>query len=130
MSSGDSIKVRKLGQYVLKKKLGGGSVGTVWLSHHPGLDIPVTVKVLDPDLAEEDEEYVERFMQEGKLASKISQRNLVRIYDAGKTATNEHFIVMEYLQGKDALQLLEEKGKLFQRFPPGPWERKTNFSLP
>lgn len=112
MNSNESIKLRKIGQYVLKERLGKGSVGEVWLSHHPGLNISVAVKILDPELAEEDEEYVERFMQEGQLASRISQRNLVRIYDAGKTAQGEYFIVMEYIEGKDALQLLDEKGSL------------------
>ena len=37
----DSIKVCKIGKYILQRQIGQGSMGTIWLSHHMGLDIPV-----------------------------------------------------------------------------------------
>ena len=45
MASG-TIPVRKIDKYLLLKQLGAGAMGSVWLSHHTGLDIPVAIKIL------------------------------------------------------------------------------------
>ena len=108
---GESIKVRKLGKYILKEKLGEGSMGSVWLSYHTGLSIPVAIKLLNMDLAEEDPDFLNRFMQEGRLAGQLNHKNIVRIYDAGIEGNNA-YIVMEFIEGCDTLELLEARGAL------------------
>ena len=108
---GESIKVQKIGRYILQEKLGEGSMGSVWLSFHTGLNLPVAIKLLNMDLANEDQEYLTRFMQEGRLAGQLNHKNIVRIYDAG-TEGNHAFIVMEYIEGCDTLELLEARGAL------------------
>ena len=108
---GESIKVRKIGQYILKKKLGEGSMGSVWLSHHSGLNLPVAIKLLNMQLAEEDPDFLNRFMQEGRLAGQLNHKNIIRIYDAG-IHENSAFIVMEYIEGCDTLELLKTRGAL------------------
>lgn len=105
----ESIKVRKIGKYILKEKLGEGSMGSVWLSHHSGLNLPVAVKLLDMELAAEDPDFLNRFMQEGRLAGQLNHKNIVRIYDAGMEG-NSAFIAMEYIEGCDTLELLEDRG--------------------
>ncbi|MCM8542487.1 MAG: protein kinase [Lentisphaeraceae bacterium] len=107
----ESIKVRKIGKYILKEKLGEGSMGTVWLSHHSGLNLPVAIKLLDMQLAEDDPDFLNRFMQEGRLAGQLNHKNIVRIYDAGMEG-NAAFIAMEYIEGCDTLELLEARGAL------------------
>lgn len=107
--SNDSIKVRKVGKYILQKELGRGSVGTVWLSFHSGLGIPVAVKILKPHLIEEDPEFLERFIQEGRLAVSLHHKNIVRIFDAGK-AGESYYLVMELLEGNDALHIIQHEG--------------------
>ena len=96
--SNESIKVRKVGKYILQKELGKGSVGNVWLSFHSGLGIPVAVKILKPHLIEEDPEFLDRFIQEGRLAVSLHHKNIVRIFDAGK-AGESYYLVMELLEG-------------------------------
>ena len=108
---GESIKIRKVGKYFLTKKLGAGTMGSVWLSSHAGLNIPVAVKLLNMDLAAEDQDYLNRFMQEGRLAGQLNHKNIVRIYDAGKEG-NCAYLVMEYIEGCDTLELLESRGAL------------------
>ena len=108
---GESIKVKKLGKYILKEKLGEGSMGSVWLSYHTGLSIPVAIKLLNMDLAEEDPDFLNRFMQEGRLAGQLNHKNIVRIYDAGIEGKNA-YIVMEFIEGCDTLELLESRGAL------------------
>ena len=107
--SNESIKVRKVGKYILQKELGKGSVGNVWLSFHSGLGIPVAVKILKPHLIEEDPEFLDRFIQEGRLAVSLHHKNIVRIFDAGK-AGESYYLVMELLEGKDALHLIQTEG--------------------
>lgn len=108
---GESIKVKKLGKYILKEKLGEGSMGSVWLSYHTGLSIPVAIKLLNMDLAAEDPDFLNRFMQEGRLAGQLNHKNIVRIYDAGIEGKNA-YIVMEFIEGCDTLELLESRGAL------------------
>ncbi|MCM8536657.1 MAG: serine/threonine protein kinase [Lentisphaeraceae bacterium] len=109
--SKDSIKVRKIGKYILQRQIGYGSMGTVWYSHHMGLDLPVAVKLLKGTLVNEDPEYVERFIQEGNLAGKVNHKNIVRIYDAGNQG-NTYYMVMEYINGGNILELIGECGQI------------------
>ncbi|MCM8529917.1 MAG: serine/threonine protein kinase [Lentisphaeraceae bacterium] len=111
MQSNDSIKVRKIGKYILQRQIGQGSMGTVWLSHHMGLDVSVAVKLLKSSLVEEDPEYVERFIQEGNLAATVNHKNVVRIYDAGHQGKT-YYMVMEYVDGGNILELISEVGRL------------------
>jgi len=107
----ETINVQKIGRYILQQKLGEGSMGSVWLSFHTGLNIPVAIKLLNTELASEDPEYLSRFMQEGRLAGQLNHKNIVRIFDAGKEGKFA-YIVMEYIEGCDTLELLEARGAL------------------
>src|SRR5262245_13596929 len=69
LSAGDSI-----GIYEIVSVLGVGGMGSVYLAYDPRLGRKVALKVLPPDLIE-DEERVRRFRQEARAASKISHPN-------------------------------------------------------
>jgi len=103
--------IQQVGKYVLESELGKGAMGSVWLSRHPGLDIPVAVKILDPGLAAEDPDYMHRFVKEGKIAASINHQNIVRIIDAGQDGS-VFYLVMELIDGADAKQLVEHRGAL------------------
>ena len=80
-------------------------MGEVWLSHHPGLDIPVAVKILKTN--NENSKY--RFIQEGKLAASINHHNIVRVFDAGSEGS-DFYLVMEYIEGEDFKVFSQKKG--------------------
>ena len=101
----------QVGKYICERKLGSGAMGTVWLSYHTGLDMPVAVKILDPTLAEKDPDYSERFVKEGKLAASISHQNIIRVFDAGNDGAT-YYLVMEYIEGVDAKEMLEQRGEM------------------
>ena len=63
------------------------------------------------DLAAEDPDFLNRFMKEGQLAGQLNHKNIVRIYDAGMEG-NRAFIAMEFIEGCDTLELLENRGAL------------------
>jgi serine/threonine-protein kinase len=86
--------------------LGVGGMGVVLAAHHLHLDKRVALKLLLPQFAR-DAEIVERFIREGRAASKIHGENVVRVLDVGKLDTGETYMIMEYLDGEDLETRLE-----------------------
>ena len=102
-----SLKVCK---YELMQLLGAGGMGEVWKSHHPGLDIPVAVKILKPDLIGKSINFRNRFILEGKLAASINHPNIIRVYDAGNDG-DKYFLVMEFIEGINYNQVFKQKSE-------------------
>src|SRR5439155_12415145 len=99
-----------MGGYHIERLLGRGGMGRVYLAEDARLGRKVALKLLDPDLAE-DERFRERFARESRLAASLDHPNVVPIYEAG-----EHegvlFIAMRYVEGTDLARLIEEQGAL------------------
>ncbi len=96
----------KLGKFEVKKILGSGGMGDVFLGRHPTLDIPIAIKTIKGVHAQK-RVFVDRFIREAKLATKINHQNAVRIYDVDQD-DDIHFIVQEYVDGNDLQKVLEE----------------------
>ena len=94
------------GRYRVERTLGRGGMAVVYLAHDEELHRLVAVKVLAEHLAG-DANFRARFLQESKLASRLSHPNVVQMYDAGETEGSP-FIVMEYVPG----DTLAQRGKL------------------
>jgi serine/threonine protein kinase len=94
------------GRYRVERTLGQGGMAVVYLAHDEELHRLVAVKVLAEHLAA-DANFRARFLQESKLASRLSHPNVVQVYDAGETEGSP-FIVMEYVGG----DTLAQRGKL------------------
>jgi len=92
--------------YTLEKKLGQGAMGSVWLSKHPGLGVPVAIKILKTQLVVNDIDFLHRFIKEGRLAASIDSIHMVRVYDAG-TQHDLNYLVLEYVDGTDMDQRLK-----------------------
>lgn len=104
------------GKYRLERPLGRGGMASVWLARHTLLETPFAVKILDPSVAEKDPRYVERFMREARLASRIHHPHLVGVYDVGKEPTTGlYYLVMEYVPGGNVAQLLAKEGPLAEQ---------------
>ena len=73
-------------------------------------DRDVAVKVLRGDL-ENDEKFIRRFQREAKSVSDLSHPNIVEVYDVGEE-DGQHYIVMEYIDGKTLKQLVQKRGAL------------------
>ena len=84
-------------------------MGAVYKAEDRELNRFVALKVIRPELAS-DPSMLQRFKQEILLASKISNRNVIRIYDLGE-ADGIKFITMEFIEGKDLRALIREKKK-------------------
>ena len=63
-------------KYTVEKQLGQGGMGSVYLVRHNVLDSQFALKILSSDVASKNKQFVDRFIREAKLASKIRHPNL------------------------------------------------------
>ncbi len=90
--------------------LGEGGMGAVYKARDVELGRLVALKVIRPDLAR-NRAILDRFKQELILATQVTHRNVVRIYDLGE-AEGIKFITMEYVEGEDLAAVLRQRTKL------------------
>ncbi len=98
------------GRYEILELLGQGGMGAVYKAADREVDRIVAVKVIRPEMAS-NPEILARFKQELLLSSKVTDRNVIRIYDLGE-AQGVKFITMEYMEGENLHKILKERGKL------------------
>jgi serine/threonine protein kinase len=92
-------------RYELRKEIGSGGMGEVWLAHDRELDRAVALKFQGPRGDQV------RFEREAHAAAGLSHPNIVRIYDYG-TAEGRPYLVLEHLPGGTLANRLESKGPL------------------
>ena len=71
-----------LGPCVLYSKVGQGGFGAVYRARHLRFDIEVGVKCMLEELSAGDDQFVLRFEREARLAARVNDPNLVRVFDA------------------------------------------------
>ena len=87
---------RYIGKYHVKRELGRGGMGTVYLAEQPGLGREVAIKQL---LQTADPLALRRFLQEAQVMARASHPNLVQVHDIELMGT-ENYIVLEFVRGK------------------------------
>ena len=97
-------------KYQIECEIGKGGMATVYKAVQINLNRTVAIKVVHQNLVY-DEEFLQRFHREAQLAASLTHNNIVHIYDEG-SANNIHYMIMEYLEGKDLNSKIREKGKL------------------
>ncbi len=98
--------------YKLIKKLGKGSMGTVFQAQQLSLDRLVAIKVLAPFL-QKNRKFVARFEKEAKILARLNHPNIVQCIDVGESSSL-CYIVMEYCDGPTVLDLIKRGGILAQ----------------
>jgi serine/threonine protein kinase len=88
----------KVGRYRMERRLGAGSFATVWLGHDDELDVPVAVKVLAENWADNDD-VRSRFLAEARIMRRIRDPRLVQVYDIGTLEDGRPYFVMDYIDG-------------------------------
>jgi YVTN family beta-propeller protein len=96
--------------YRLEDLLGRGGMGAVYRAEDLRLGRKVALKVLAPELAE-NERFRERFLRESQLAASLDHPHIVPIYAAGE-ADGQLYLAMRYVEGYDLRQLLAREGPL------------------
>jgi len=98
-------------RYRLSEVLGRGGAGEVYLAEDLSERQPCAVKVLNPELAN-DEESLRRFLREGKHAALVADEHAVHFHEAGHDPVAGPYLVMEYVVGEDLGTLYNRRGVL------------------
>src|SRR3954453_4364902 len=96
--------------YRIESLIGRGGMAVVYRAEDTRLGRKVALKLLSPQLAD-NEEFRQRFIRESRLAASLDHPNIVPIYEAGE-ADGQLFIAMRYVVGSDLKGLLTEGGPL------------------
>lgn len=103
-------RVHQLGDYELKKELGQGGMGKVFLARQISLDRLVAIKTLSKELSKK-EGFVTRFEREAKSMARIDHPNVVKIYTVD-AFQGIHFAAIEYIDGPSIQKWLDENGRM------------------
>ncbi len=104
----EEAPVKKLGKYLIEKKLGQGGMGAVYLGRDSELRRLVAIKVLPRDKAS-NPTLVRRFKAEAQAAAQLRHDNIVAVYDSDE-AGGYLFIAMEYVDGHDLHEMISRRG--------------------
>jgi eukaryotic-like serine/threonine-protein kinase len=99
------------GKYRIEKVLGAGGMGYVVAALHEQLGKRVAVKLLAPELCE-NEDSVTRFLREARAAVQIHSEHVARVIDVGEATNGSPYMVMEFLSGHDLSEELDLPGQL------------------
>ncbi len=103
----------RIASYLLEQRIGQGGMAVVFRAHDERLDRTVALKILAPDLAE-DEVFRQRFIRESRAAAATDDPHIIPVFEAGE-ASGALFIAMRFVRGGDVRSLLGRLGPL----PPG-----------
>jgi serine/threonine protein kinase len=96
--------------YRIERQLGRGGMGVVYLAEQVRLRRWVALKLIVPELAE-DEEFRRRFERESQMAASLDHPNVIPVYEAGE-ADGTLFISMRYVEGSDLRALIRSGGPM------------------
>jgi eukaryotic-like serine/threonine-protein kinase len=99
------------GKYRVEQVLGAGGMGYVVAALHEQLGQRVAVKLLVPELCE-NQDSVTRFLREARAAVRIQSEHVARVLDVGELTNGSPYMVMEFLSGRDLADELDLPGQL------------------
>ncbi len=94
-------------RYTVKRRLGQGGMGAVYLVLDSELDRDVALKVIRQEIAG-NPEILERFKREIQLSSVVTHKNVLRVYDLGESGGIK-FLTMQYVEGENLSALLRRE---------------------
>ena len=99
------------GDFLLKRRIGKGGMGEVWLAEQKAMARLAALKVLPPSMAQDDD-YRERFLREARIAGKLHHPNIATAFSAGMV-NGLYFLASRYIEGVN-LADLQKAGQDFE----------------
>ena len=99
------------GRYKMIQKIGEGGMGAVYKAIHNKMDRVCAIKTLT-GLSTDNEAAVARFNREAKNSSRIDSPHAITIYDFGEAENGLLYLAMEFINGKQLADILEQEGVL------------------
>ena len=107
----DELIGQSLHVYEIQGLLGSGGMGRVYLAKHRDLHRQCALKILCPQAAEEDVDFTQRFMLEGRAAASLIHPNIVTVHAIG-AVKGLNFLEMEFIPGQSLQRILDDQGRL------------------
>ena len=98
-------------KYRIEQLLGRGGMGAVYRARDVRLDRQVAVKVVRPDLLD-DNDARRRFRREAQMVARLQHPGIVAIFDFGTLDSGGAYLVMELVRGEDLRRVLHREGRL------------------
>jgi serine/threonine-protein kinase len=99
--------------YEIIETIGSGAMGTVYKAHQVSMDRAVALKVVSPELSEDDD-FMKRFLREARVSGRLNHPNVVGVIDAGLEG-GTYFLTMEYVEGRSVKDMVEADGALAEK---------------
>jgi serine/threonine-protein kinase len=105
-----------LGSYRIRKPLGKGGMGEVYLALHTKLNVLRAIKILPARYCSADKKFGERFLQEARMAIQLDHPNVISVYDAEFDEKKDiYYSVMEYVDGGTVRNAIRSLGSYMER---------------
>jgi len=102
-------QAERIDRYEIVRKIATGGMAELFLAKQTGMEGFEKAVVLKRILAHlgQDDEFVSMFLDEARIAAKLSHPNVVQIYDLGH-ADGSYYIAMEYVSGRNMAAVLRK----------------------
>ncbi|HEY0467672.1 MAG TPA: serine/threonine-protein kinase, partial [Polyangiaceae bacterium] len=101
-------EARRLGQYVLERKIGEGGMGEVYRARHGMMRRPSAIKLMRGNQASEGQ--IRRFEREVQLTARLTHAHTITIFDYGRTHDGVFYYAMELLDGATLQRIVTASG--------------------
>ena len=102
--SPETVKCKKIGNYLLSNTIGSGTFSKVKLGIHLPTQKKVAIKILDREKIK-DESDLERISREIHILTVLRHPNIAQLYET--IISERHiYIIMEYVEGRDLFQYI------------------------
>ncbi len=98
--------------YEVLEVLGIGGMGAVYKARQLSLDRLVAIKMLPPEVDDDERSFALRFQNEARTMARMNHPGIVQVYDFGQTSEGQLFIVMEFIDGTDIAHMIDSQGRL------------------
>ncbi len=118
MARVDDMAGETFGKYVVVRRLAVGGMAEVCLARlegAAGFNKLVVVKQVLPQFAE-DPQFIEMFLDEGRLAARLSHPNIAQTFELGEDR-GRYFMAMEYVAGRSLFAIFEALAERKEQLP-------------
>lgn len=102
---------KQIREYEILDVIGKGGMGAVYRARHIYLDEERAIKVVRAQFSSS-RDYLERFIREARILTRLRHHNLVLLYEFGTLEQNTFFMVLELINGESVLSRIRRLGKI------------------